>query len=72
MPTPSRRAKPKVTDRRYLRPAEVRRLIEAAGKRGRYPFRDRVRPHLISRQGLTYTDLFPQLKVTRCITRSRP
>ena len=40
MPTPlSPGIMPKVIDRRYLRPAEVRRLVEAAGKRGRYPFR---------------------------------
>ena len=34
--------KPKVKDRKYLRPDEARRLIEAAGKRGRYPYRDRI------------------------------
>jgi hypothetical protein len=40
MPTPlSAGIKPKVADRRYLRPTEARRLVEAAGKRGRYPFR---------------------------------
>jgi type 1 fimbriae regulatory protein FimB len=44
--------KPKVTDRRYLRPDEARRLIEAAGKRGRYPFRDRVLVRLVYRHGL--------------------
>jgi integrase len=43
--------KPKVTDRRYLRPDEARRLIEAAGKRG-YPFRDRVLLRLVYRHGL--------------------
>src|SRR5262249_18176153 len=53
MPTPrSADKKPKVTDRRYLRPDEARRLIEAAGKRGRYPFRDRVMLRLIYRHGL--------------------
>src|ERR1700755_2637054 len=52
MPTPrSEGKKPKVTDRRYLRPDEARRLIEAAGKRGRYPFRDRVLVRLIYRPG---------------------
>ena len=44
--------KPKVADRRYLRPDEARRLIEAAGKRGRYPFRDRVLLRLVYRHGL--------------------
>jgi integrase len=44
--------KPKVTDRRYLRPTEARRLIEAAGKRGRYPFRDHVLVRLVYRHGL--------------------
>jgi type 1 fimbriae regulatory protein FimB len=53
MPTPrSAGKKPKVTDRRYLRPDEARRLIEAAGKRGRYPFRDRVLVRLVYRHGL--------------------
>jgi type 1 fimbriae regulatory protein FimB/type 1 fimbriae regulatory protein FimE len=53
MPTPrSAGNKPKVTNRRYLRPAEARRLIEAAGKRGRYPFRDRVLVRLVYRHGL--------------------
>ena len=53
MPTPrSAGEKPKVTDRRYLRPDEARRLIEAAGKRGRYPFRDRVLLRLVYRHGL--------------------
>jgi type 1 fimbriae regulatory protein FimB/type 1 fimbriae regulatory protein FimE len=53
MPTPlSAGKKPKVTDRRYLRPTEARRLIEAAGKRGRYPFRDRVLVRLVYRHGL--------------------
>jgi type 1 fimbriae regulatory protein FimB/type 1 fimbriae regulatory protein FimE len=44
--------KPKVADRRYLRPDEARRLIEAAGKRGRYPFRDKVLVRLVFRHGL--------------------
>ena len=44
--------KPKVADRRYLRPEEANRLIEAAGKRGRYPFRDKVLLRLIYRHGL--------------------
>jgi type 1 fimbriae regulatory protein FimB len=44
--------KPKVQDRRYLRPAEAHRLIEAAGKRGRYPFRDKVLVRLVYRHGL--------------------
>jgi hypothetical protein len=34
----SKGKKPKVEDRRYLRPDEAHRLIDAAGKRGRYPF----------------------------------
>jgi type 1 fimbriae regulatory protein FimB/type 1 fimbriae regulatory protein FimE len=53
MPTPrSAGKKPKVTERRYLRPDEARRLIEAAGKRGRYPFRDRMLVRLVYRHGL--------------------
>jgi integrase len=53
MPPPhSAGKKPKVTDRRYLRPTEAGRLIEAAGKRGRYPFRDRVLVRLVYRHGL--------------------
>ena len=44
--------KPKVTDRRYLRPDEANRLIEAAGQRGRYPFRDQVLVRLVYRHGL--------------------
>jgi integrase len=43
--------KPKVA-RIYLRPDEARRLIQAAGKRGRYPFRDMVLVRLIFRHGL--------------------
>jgi len=48
----SRGKKPKVEDRRYLRPDEAHRLIDAAGKRGRYPFRDRVLVRLVYRHGL--------------------
>ena len=44
--------KPKVQDRKYLRPSEARRLIEAAGKRGRYPFRDKVLIRMVYRHGL--------------------
>ena len=44
--------KPKVKDRKYLRPDEARGLIEAAGKRGRYPFRDRVLVRMVYRHGL--------------------
>ena len=44
--------KPKVNDRRYLRPDEAHRLIEAAGQRGRYPFRDTVLVRLVYRHGL--------------------
>lgn len=44
--------KPNVADRRYLRPDEARRLIEAAGKRGRYPFRDKVMVRLVYRHGM--------------------
>jgi len=39
-------------ERSYLRPDEANRLIEAAGKRGRYPFRDKVLVRLIYRHGL--------------------
>ena len=48
--------KPKVAGRRYLRPDEAHRLIEAAGKRGRYPFRDRVLVRLVCRHGLRATE----------------
>jgi integrase len=41
-----------VADRRYLRADEARRLIEAAGKRGRYPFRGKVLVRLVFRHGL--------------------
>jgi len=44
--------KPKVQDRRYLRPDEAHRLIDAAGKRGRYPFRDKILVRLVYRHGL--------------------
>ncbi len=44
--------KPKVQDRRYLRPDEARRLIEVAGKRDRYPFRDKVLVRMVYRHGL--------------------
>jgi integrase len=44
--------RPKVGDRRYLRPDEANRLFEAAGKRGRYPFRDKVLLRLVYRHGL--------------------
>jgi type 1 fimbriae regulatory protein FimB/type 1 fimbriae regulatory protein FimE len=50
--TASNDKKPNVQGRRYLRPAEAHRLIEAAGKRGRYPFRDRVLVRLVYRHGL--------------------
>ena len=44
--------KPKVTDRRHLRPDEANRLMEAAGQRGRHPFRDTVLVRLVYRHGL--------------------
>jgi integrase len=48
--------KPKVTgklrERRHLRPEEARKLIDAAGKRGRYRFHDRVFLRMIYRHGL--------------------
>ena len=49
--------KPKVWDRgekarRYLREDEAHRLIDAAGKRGRYPGRDRLLVRLTYRLGL--------------------
>ena len=40
------------TKRLHLTPDEANRLIEAAGKRGRYPFRDRVLLRAIYRHGL--------------------
>jgi type 1 fimbriae regulatory protein FimB len=50
--TVSSAKKPKVADRRYLRPDEANRLIDAAAKRGRYPFRDKVLVRLVYRHGL--------------------
>ena len=44
--------KPKVGDRRYLRPDEANRLFDAAGKRGRYPERDKIMVRLVYRHGL--------------------
>jgi len=44
-------AKPR-GERSYLRPDEANRLIEAAGKRGRHSFRDKVLVRLIYRHGL--------------------
>ncbi len=54
--------KPKVSkaamrERRHLRPEEARKLIEAAGKRGRYPFRDKVLLRLIYRHGLRASEV---------------
>ena len=48
--------KPKVTDRRYLRPDEANRLIDAAGQRGRYPFRDRILLRTVYRHGLRVSE----------------
>jgi type 1 fimbriae regulatory protein FimB/type 1 fimbriae regulatory protein FimE len=46
-------AKPKVSaQRKHLVPEEARRLIDAAGKRGRYPFRDKVLLRVTYRHGL--------------------
>jgi integrase len=51
--TRSAAEKRKVSDRRlHLTPEEAHRLIAAAGKRGRYPERDRVIVRLIYRHGL--------------------
>ena len=45
--------KRKVDDRRlHLTPKEANQLIEAAGKRGRYPERDRIMVRLVYRHGL--------------------
>lgn len=45
--------KPKVADgRKYLRPDEANRLIDAAGERGRYGFRDKALLRLTYRHGL--------------------
>jgi type 1 fimbriae regulatory protein FimB len=52
----SKGEKPNVQDRLYLRPEEANRLIEAAGKRGRYPFRDKVLVRLIYRHGLRLSE----------------
>ena len=45
--------KPKVASRRrHLRPEEAAKLIAAAGKRGRYPERDKLLLRLAYRHGL--------------------
>ena len=44
------------TKRLHLTPDEANRLIEAAGKRGRYPFRDRVLLRAIYRHGLRLSE----------------
>jgi integrase len=44
--------KRKVDKRLHLTPDEANRLIAAAGKRGRYPERDRVLVRLVYRHGL--------------------
>src|ERR1700751_1457773 len=45
--------KPKVPQQRlHLTPDEANKLIAAAGKRGRYPFRDRVLVRMVYRHGL--------------------
>src|SRR5690348_11833833 len=44
--------KPKVAARRHLRATEANQLIDAAGQRGRHPFRDKVLVHLVCRHGL--------------------
>jgi integrase len=41
-----------VRERRHLRPEEARKLIAAAGKRGHYPFRDKVLVRMLYRHGL--------------------
>lgn len=50
--TTSENEKPKVSGRRHLRPEEASKLIAAAGKRGRYPDRDRLLVRLAYRHGL--------------------
>jgi site-specific recombinase XerD len=48
--------KPKADDRLYPHPEETNRLIEAAGKRRHYPFRDKVLVRLIYRHGLRVSE----------------
>jgi integrase len=50
--TASDNEKPKVPGRRHLRPEEAQKLIAAAGKRGRYPERDKLLLRLAYRHGL--------------------
>src|ERR1700731_273003 len=51
--TTSDNEKPKVASRRlHLRPEEAAKLIAAAGKRGRYPERDKLLLRLAYRHGL--------------------
>jgi hypothetical protein len=46
--TASDNEKPKVSARRHLRPEEAAKLIAAAGKRGRYPERDKLLLRLVA------------------------
>lgn len=50
--TSSTGEKPKVQERKHLTPEEAGRLIAAAAKRGRYPFRDMVLVRLVYRHGM--------------------
>jgi type 1 fimbriae regulatory protein FimB len=60
----SQSVKPKVrkripvkTGRKHLRPEEANQLIAAAGRRGRYPQRDRLMLRLVYRHGLRASEL---------------
>jgi type 1 fimbriae regulatory protein FimB len=46
------RKMPKAQDRRCLSPDQAHRLIEAAGQRGLYPFRDKVLVGLVYKHGM--------------------
>src|SRR5947209_3342145 len=53
---------PKVSDaRKHLTPEEARRLIAAAGKRGRYPDRDKLLVRLTYRHGLRASEAVEML-----------
>jgi integrase len=50
--TSSTEEKPKVYKRLYLTPDEANRLIDAVGRRGRHPFRDKIMVRMTYRHGL--------------------
>src|SRR3984885_7162221 len=52
----TRNEKPNVVRRKYLSPDEARRVIEAAGKAGRQPERDKLLLTMLFRHGLRLSE----------------